>query len=64
MGLKKLIEGLQILAKYTEKDYCYGAEHDEFYVWASPEIVSDEDKAQLKELGFHPRDEDGFMIFC
>ena len=62
MGLKNLIEALQIFSKYTEEEYCYGAEHDEFYVWVDPEIVSDEDKARLEELDFNSAG-DGFLTF-
>jgi len=62
-GLGELIEALQIFSKYTDKSYCYGAEHDEFYVWVEPELVSDEDKVRLEEIGFIPEDGNGFMIF-
>ena len=51
--LSKLIEALQIFLKYGDIKYPTYCEHDELYVCVDPKIVSDEDKALLKSLGFH-----------
>ncbi len=61
--MKDLIEALQILSKYTEDKYCFGAEHDEFYIWVDPSIVSDEDKIRLDELGITQSYNDGFVMY-
>jgi hypothetical protein len=62
--MKDLIEALQILSKYTDKEYCYGAEHDEFYIWVDPDLVSKEDKERLVELDVGQHYDDGFVIYC
>lgn len=61
--MKDLIEALQILSKYTEDEFCLGAEHDEFYIWVDPNIVSDEDKARLGDLGVSQQYNDGFVMY-
>lgn len=52
-----LIKALTIFRKYTDAKYPTHCEHDVLYVMVRPSEVSDEDKAELKELGFNP-DED------
>jgi hypothetical protein len=60
MQLSKIIEGLTVLSKYYDKDgYHTGAEHDQFYTYATDRPVSPDDVANLKELGwFQPDMED------
>ena len=63
---KAWIEAFQIFDKYTPDDtYVVNPEHDVVYTGCNPELVSDEDKKRLKELGFHPSDTglDCFYIF-
>ena len=51
--LGKLIEGLQIIAKYTPvTDHC--VEHAHGVLWAGPEglVVSEDDRARLKAIGW------------
>lgn len=54
--MKDLIEALQIFLKYGNPDYPTHCEHDTMYVMIDPELVSDEDKARLDELGFSEGD--------
>jgi hypothetical protein len=60
--MNELIEALQILSKYTEDKYCFGAEHDEFYIWVKPDLVSDEDVRRLDDLGVSPYQEHCFVM--
>lgn len=60
--VEKLIEALQIFAKYPDADGWLSAEHDEVWFGPDPSIVSDVDKARLNELGWHP-DFDGESTF-
>ena len=55
--MDKLIEALQIFRKYDNPSHPTHCEHDILYVCISPSLVSDEDKAKLKELGFSEDDE-------
>ena len=51
--MENLIKALQIFLKYGNPTYPTHCEHDVLYVVGiSPDIVSDEDKAELEELGF------------
>jgi hypothetical protein len=64
--MKELIEALQILLKYGNPTYPTHCEHDVLtIVGISPDLVSDEDKARLDELGFFVSNEygDGFQSF-
>lgn len=62
--MKKLIEALTILSKYTDTEWPTHCEHDVLTVDVDPKIVSEEDKAKLYELSFFPtEDEDGFMSY-
>jgi len=61
--MEKLIEALNIFLKYGNPDYPFHCEHDYLYVDINPELVSEEDKAALDELGFFVDEEyggDGF----
>jgi hypothetical protein len=50
--MKDLIEALQIFLKYGDPRNPTHCEHDVMLVCIDPKLVSDEDKARLKELGF------------
>lgn len=51
--LGKLIEGLQIIAKYTSPDgHCVDAEHDHLHAGPEGLIVSEEDRKRLAALGW------------
>lgn len=53
MKLSNFISGLQILSAYYEKDdYCIGAEHDQFFAYRTLRLLSDEDVAKMRELGW------------
>ena len=54
--MEKLIKALQILLKYGNPDYPTHCEHDILYVAINPDVVSEEDKKELEELGFHHED--------
>ncbi|NDV63900.1 hypothetical protein [Bacteroides sp. 224] len=65
--MENLIKALQILLKYGNPDYPTHCEHDVLYVDISPELVSEEDKKELEELGFYSGEdsdfEDGFYSY-
>jgi hypothetical protein len=62
--MKDLIKALQIFLKYGNPDYPCNCSHDELYINISTDLVSDEDKIDLDELGFFADDEsDGFKSF-
>ncbi len=51
--MKKLIEALQIFAKYRDLSYPTICEHDIlFIVEIERDEISEEDKCKLEELGF------------
>lgn len=52
--MNDLIKALQILAKYDDPSSPTHCEHDELRVMVDPELVSEEDKNTLKEIGFIP----------
>ena len=56
-----LIEALTIFRKYGNPEYPTHCEHDELSVDIDPELVSDEDKKKLDDLGFLA-DEDGHFV--
>ena len=56
-----LIAAFVIFEKYGEGGFGTGAEHDVLYVYLNPETVSREDKALLKDLGWDPNGNDGFV---
>ena len=49
--MEKLIQCLQIFLKYGNPSYPTHCEHDVLQVCISPNIVSDDDKKELKKLG-------------
>lgn len=55
--MEDLIRALQIFLKYGNPDFPTHCEHDVMYVNIDPKLVSDEDKAILKDFSFHPYDE-------
>lgn len=61
--MRKLIEALQIFLKYGDPDYPTCCEHDTLFVLIDPNVVSEEDKKQLEELGFVPGEECGVGCF-
>lgn len=65
--MKDLIEALQIFLKYTDSKYPTNCSHDMLWVNVDPELVSDEDKARLDELGFFVSEDydyaEGFCSF-
>ena len=62
--MKQLIEALQIFAKYTDRPFPTGCEHDVLYVYVSPDDVNEEDTGLLQELGFKPdKSLDNFYSF-
>jgi DNA-binding protein YbaB len=54
--VSKLIKALQIFLKYGDIPYPTHCSHDVLTVCVDPSIVSDEDKAELDELGFFEED--------
>lgn len=53
IDLLQLTEAFEIFKKYLGKSkYNLGATHDIIYVYCSHELVCDEDKKRLLELGF------------
>jgi hypothetical protein len=61
--MEELIKALQIFLKYGNPDYPTHCEHDELFVDIDPELVSEEDKKTLDELGFFPNDYNGFSSY-
>lgn len=57
--MEELIKALQIFLKYGNPKYPTACEHDVLYVKIDPEIVSEEDKNLLNQLGFFPDEEVG-----
>ena len=49
----QLIKALKIFAKYGDKSYPTGCEHDTLYVYYDPAEISSEDIDVLDDLGFH-----------
>jgi hypothetical protein len=74
MKIQAFIEGLNILSGYFDggDGYHIGAEHDQFYVYATHKPLTDEDVAKMRELGWFQPDlgddapyspEDGWSAF-
>lgn len=61
--MSKLIEALQIFLKYGDKPYPFHCAHDVLTVCVDPEIVSEEDKKTLDELGFFDSKEGSFHSY-
>lgn len=64
-GYKQWIEILQIFDKYQpDESYVLQPDHDVIHTGCSPELVSEEDKKRLAELGCEPdEDFDCFYVF-
>lgn len=60
--MENLIKAFQIFLKYGNPEYPTHCEHDVLYVDINPELVSEEDKDKLDELGFI-YDENDNMFF-
>jgi hypothetical protein len=56
-NLSNLIKALQIFLKYGDKQWPTHCEHDVLTVTVDPAVVSEEDKKELKKLGFKPEGE-------
>ena len=61
--MNDLIKALTIFAKYGNPYSPTHCEHDELFVMINPDDVSDEDKATLDDLGFHPNDGENFVSY-
>lgn len=62
--LSEIIEGMQILQKYYEKDgWHVGAEHDIIYMYETSRPVSEEDREKLDQLGWRFNDSNGWEKF-
>lgn len=63
--MKTLIEALNIFLKYGNPDYPTHCEHDCLWICGiSPDIVSEEDKIKLDELGFYVDESDDAFKSC
>jgi hypothetical protein len=60
--MSNLIKALNIFLKYDNPKYPTHCEHDELTVVIDPSKVSEQDKAELEELGF-VADDDCFKSF-
>lgn len=56
-GFDEVIAAIAIFRKYGNPSSPFHCEHDVLYVTIEPEKVSEEDKAALDRLGFHPSSE-------
>lgn len=74
MKLSKFLTGLQTLQPYYKggDGYHLGAEHDQFYAYATAQPLTVEDQAKMRELGWFQPDcgddapyspEDGWSCF-
>ena len=50
--MENLIKALQIFLKYGNPTYPTNCSHDYLFVCVDPILVTDEDKAELNNLGF------------
>jgi len=51
---QRMARAMEIFNKYTNSGTTIHAEHDELYAGPHPDLVSESDKAELNELGWHP----------
>lgn len=58
MNMSNFRAGLEILSRYHDKEFHGGAEHDQFYVYATDRPVTPEDVAKLVELGWFQEEAD------
>lgn len=61
--MKDLIEALTILLKYGDPYSPTHCEHDEMWIMIDPDIVSEEDKIRLEELGVTDAEDGTFRSF-
>jgi predicted transcriptional regulator len=63
--MEDLIKALQIMLKRGNVNYPTHCEHDTLYVYPKDMNFTDEELAELEELGFHPETEygEGFYSF-
>lgn len=61
--MKQFIEAMNIFSKYTNKEHVFHCEHDSMYVCIDADLVSEEDKALLDELGFFVSGENIFLSY-
>lgn len=52
MKIDNLIEGMQIISKYSTDRFCVHAEHDQIYCGHVDLPLTDEEKDRMKELGW------------
>ena len=63
MNIDGMIEGLQIVKKYTKNQHCISAEHDEIYLYSGGESMSMVDVERMRELGFfQTNDEENVIV--
>ncbi len=62
MKLANIIEGMQIIAKYTKNEYCVHAEHDQMWCGEYDLPLSEEDSNHMNRLGWFKSDE-GWSCF-
>ncbi len=63
--MEDLLKAIIIFLKYANPKYPFHCEHDVLYVWGiEPSEVSEEDLAELDNLGFFvSEDNEGFISF-
>jgi len=60
--IEQIVRGINILSKYPDCDMA--AEHDEIWFGPNdPDVVSEEDKAELETLGWYVYDGMGWKRF-
>lgn len=59
---ERIKAGFEIFDKY-EGYQEVAAEHDRIFAGPDPEIVSDEDKETLEEIGWHVDEYDSFALY-
>lgn len=61
--MEDLIKALTIMLKHGNVSHPFHCEHDELYVYPKSMDFTEEEFAQLEELGFSSNGEDGFYSF-
>ena len=63
--MEDMIKALTILLKYNKDSYPFGAEHDVFYFYINPSLVSEKDRNILdKEYGVYAdENNESFYMF-
>lgn len=62
MRLNNIIEGVQIVAKHTDDQFCVQAEHDQVWCGGYDLPLSEAEKARMVELGWFEA-EDSWSFF-